>query len=99
MNHAEATTPDMLQRNPQAEKQTLQKVFSKASHLQRFFVHVLVAQVRASFNELGRPNADVAMGVDTRQELDLRVGPQTWWISCGVLRKGDAKHPRVLPKV
>jgi len=32
-------------------------------------------QVRASFNELGRPNADVAMGVDTRQELDLRVGP------------------------
>ena len=31
--------------------------------------------MRASFNELGRPNADVAMGVDTRQELDLRVGP------------------------
>ena len=49
--------------------------------------------MRASFNELGRPNADVAMGVDTRQELDLRVGPQTCSISCGVLRKGDAKHP------
>ncbi|CAK9027622.1 unnamed protein product [Durusdinium trenchii] len=31
-------------------------------------------EVSASFQALGRPNADIAMGVDTRQELDLRVG-------------------------
>lgn len=32
------------------------------------------SQVHSSFQALGRPNADIARGVDTRQELDLRVG-------------------------
>ncbi|CAE7933671.1 TOP3B [Symbiodinium necroappetens] len=31
-------------------------------------------EVAASFNQLGRPDMAVAQGVDTRQELDLRVG-------------------------
>eukprot|EP00930_Biecheleria_cincta_P004385 TRINITY_DN10529_c1_g1_i1.p1 TRINITY_DN10529_c1_g1~~TRINITY_DN10529_c1_g1_i1.p1 ORF type:complete len:874 (-),score=152.92 TRINITY_DN10529_c1_g1_i1:46-2640(-) len=31
-------------------------------------------EVRAAFQSLGRPNAQVAQGVDARQELDLRVG-------------------------
>lgn len=42
---------------------------------------VALVQVSASFQALGRPNADIAMGVDTRQELDLRVGPA--WDSRG----------------
>ena len=45
-------------------------LFDPFQDLQRPFEH----EVRGSFQALTRPNADIARGVDTRQELDLRVG-------------------------